>query len=196
MHIRMDINIPNSTVFGLIFLGNRLRVWQLRSVYWRLQAERCCEDTAMPVRFPSDMRLWISYSRYIVIFQIFYFACFVRHVFHKNCVDPWLLEHRTCPMCKMNILKALGIPVRLDYFPWHIGFCLNIPYVLSYNAVIYHVNSLIQTVMMTSIRTMSCQSRAHPPILWRGPVRSQWARTLWFWIQLSEQQACHTCTTR
>ncbi|XP_051559490.1 RING finger protein 150a [Myxocyprinus asiaticus] len=33
-----------------------------------------------------------------------------RHVFHKNCVDPWLLEHRTCPMCKMNILKALGIP--------------------------------------------------------------------------------------
>ncbi|XP_076004136.1 RING finger protein 150a [Genypterus blacodes] len=31
------------------------------------------------------------------------------HVFHKHCVDPWLLDHRTCPMCKMNILKALGI---------------------------------------------------------------------------------------
>lgn len=31
-----------------------------------------------------------------------------RHVFHKTCVDPWLLEHRTCPMCKMDILKAFG----------------------------------------------------------------------------------------
>ncbi|XP_050544845.1 E3 ubiquitin-protein ligase goliath-like [Daktulosphaira vitifoliae] len=31
-----------------------------------------------------------------------------RHEFHKSCVDPWLLEHRTCPMCKMDILKHYG----------------------------------------------------------------------------------------
>ncbi|KAJ8008542.1 hypothetical protein DPEC_G00105960 [Dallia pectoralis] len=37
-----------------------------------------------------------------------------RHLFHKNCVDPWLLDHRTCPMCKMNILKALGIALNAD----------------------------------------------------------------------------------
>lgn len=33
---------------------------------------------------------------------------FCRHEFHKGCIDPWLLEHRTCPMCKMNILKHYG----------------------------------------------------------------------------------------
>ncbi|XP_038063377.1 RING finger protein 150-like [Patiria miniata] len=31
-----------------------------------------------------------------------------KHYYHKYCVDQWLIEHRTCPMCKLNILKALG----------------------------------------------------------------------------------------
>uniref|UniRef100_A0A8C4QGS1 Ring finger protein 150 n=1 Tax=Eptatretus burgeri TaxID=7764 RepID=A0A8C4QGS1_EPTBU len=34
-----------------------------------------------------------------------------KHVFHKNCVDPWLVNHRTCPMCKLDILDTLGIKV-------------------------------------------------------------------------------------
>ncbi|KAB0385936.1 hypothetical protein FD755_000892, partial [Muntiacus reevesi] len=32
-----------------------------------------------------------------------------KHVFYKSCVDPWLSEHCTCTMCKLHILKALGI---------------------------------------------------------------------------------------
>ncbi|KAK4887654.1 hypothetical protein RN001_003925 [Aquatica leii] len=31
-----------------------------------------------------------------------------QHEFHKSCIDPWLLEHRTCPMCKMDILRHYG----------------------------------------------------------------------------------------
>ncbi|ETN64711.1 hypothetical protein AND_003537 [Anopheles darlingi] len=34
-----------------------------------------------------------------------------KHEFHKVCIDPWLLEHRTCPMCKMDILKHYGFVV-------------------------------------------------------------------------------------
>lgn len=38
-------------------------------------------------------------------------CCIFRHEFHKLCIDPWLLEHRTCPMCKMDILKHYGFVV-------------------------------------------------------------------------------------
>ncbi|CAK8684017.1 unnamed protein product [Clavelina lepadiformis] len=32
-----------------------------------------------------------------------------KHIFHKKCIDPWLQSKRTCPMCKVNVLKALGL---------------------------------------------------------------------------------------
>ncbi|CAH8668142.1 unnamed protein product [Dicrocoelium dendriticum] len=32
-----------------------------------------------------------------------------RHYFHKLCIDPWLLEQRSCPMCKLDILQAYGL---------------------------------------------------------------------------------------
>lgn len=41
----------------------------------------------------------------------FLVTSFSSHLFHKNCIDPWLLEHRTCPMCKCDILKVLGVEV-------------------------------------------------------------------------------------
>lgn len=30
-------------------------------------------------------------------------AC--KHEFHRQCVDPWLFEHHTCPLCKSDILE-------------------------------------------------------------------------------------------
>ncbi|UJR31223.1 hypothetical protein I4U23_018727 [Adineta vaga] len=31
------------------------------------------------------------------------------HSFHQNCVDPWLLNHRHCPLCNLDILAAYRI---------------------------------------------------------------------------------------
>ncbi|XP_022076862.1 E3 ubiquitin-protein ligase RNF128-like [Acanthochromis polyacanthus] len=36
------------------------------------------------------------------------------HIFHKACIEPWLLERRTCPMCKCDILKALGVEGEME----------------------------------------------------------------------------------
>ncbi|CAG5876864.1 unnamed protein product [Menidia menidia] len=34
------------------------------------------------------------------------------HEFHKDCVDPWLLQHRTCPLCMHNIMGSERQPQR------------------------------------------------------------------------------------
>ncbi|KAL5970064.1 hypothetical protein TSMEX_002262 [Taenia solium] len=31
------------------------------------------------------------------------------HMYHRACIDPWLLKHRSCPLCKQNILIACGL---------------------------------------------------------------------------------------
>ncbi|VDD82159.1 unnamed protein product [Mesocestoides corti] len=34
-----------------------------------------------------------------------------RHMYHRACIDPWLLKHRSCPLCKQNILISCGMSV-------------------------------------------------------------------------------------
>lgn len=71
-----------------------------------VQGHRSHPDAALPVSHKKTARVWLqSYSKNTPLGYDF------RHDFHKSCIDPWLLEHRTCPMCKMDILKYYGFVV-------------------------------------------------------------------------------------
>uniref|UniRef100_A0A8B9RNL5 RING-type E3 ubiquitin transferase n=1 Tax=Astyanax mexicanus TaxID=7994 RepID=A0A8B9RNL5_ASTMX len=46
------------------------------------------------------------------------------HEFHKECVDPWLLQHRTCPLCMHNIM---GKQHQIRYCPFKTqNICRNV----------------------------------------------------------------------
>ena len=31
------------------------------------------------------------------------------HVFHRKCIDHWLLTRRKCPLCNLNIIRHFGL---------------------------------------------------------------------------------------
>jgi len=39
--------------------------------------------------------------------QVRYLTC--GHPYHKKCIDPWLMEKGSCPQCKVDVLKQLGL---------------------------------------------------------------------------------------
>merc|ERR1739838_344860 len=39
--------------------------------------------------------------------QVRYLTC--GHPYHKKCIDPWLIEKGSCPQCKVDVLKQLGL---------------------------------------------------------------------------------------
>ncbi|XP_037087138.1 protein goliath-like, partial [Pollicipes pollicipes] len=71
---------------------SKIPVQTLKSGDEQLDECECCAVCLEPYRVAEQLRM---------------LPC--NHEFHKVCVDPWLLKNRTCPMCKMDILKYYGL---------------------------------------------------------------------------------------
>lgn len=77
----------------------------------KAEVKKAVSQLQLRVLRDGDRELEPSADRCAVCFDVYkpqdvirVLAC--RHVFHKPCIDPWLLAHRTCPMCKCDVLKT------------------------------------------------------------------------------------------
>ncbi|TGZ59824.1 hypothetical protein CRM22_008835 [Opisthorchis felineus] len=112
-------------VFGLLgFIGRRLhRAHMKRRCSRRLVAvtRKALKTLALRTLRPTDEEIVSGCDQCAVCIELYRVSDVVRilpcqHVFHKKCVDPWLLEHRSCPLCKLDILKSCGILLD-SFFP-------------------------------------------------------------------------------
>ncbi len=77
------------------------------------QAKRALATISTSVLRKDDLELRDFADSCAICIESYRVADVVRilpcgHRFHRSCIDQWLLEKRTCPMCKMDILKHCG----------------------------------------------------------------------------------------
>uniref|UniRef100_A0A286XHV5 Ring finger protein 133 n=1 Tax=Cavia porcellus TaxID=10141 RepID=A0A286XHV5_CAVPO len=103
-------------ILALWFTRNQNRRWQqlatnLKIVFGQLQV-RVLKEGDEELN-PSGDSCIICFEPYKPNDTIRILIC--KHIFHKNCIDPWILSHGTCPVCKFDIFKAFGIQVNSEY---------------------------------------------------------------------------------
>jgi len=114
--LAMFFAVSNAVLFYFLLYFLRGFFHELVSLCkkWRIKraAKKVVPNLAMRTIKSGDEELEsdfeacaICYEPYEVLDEIRTFPC--RHVFHKSCVDPWLLEKGSCPMCfKDVVLRA------------------------------------------------------------------------------------------
>ncbi|KAK6480210.1 E3 ubiquitin-protein ligase RNF128-like isoform X1 [Huso huso] len=110
--------VTAATVGYFIFYSARRlhtsRALNRRQKQLKADAKKAIGQLEVRTLKPGDKEIGADADSCAVCIEVYKLNDVVRiltcnHLFHKTCIDPWLLEHRTCPMCKCDILKALGI---------------------------------------------------------------------------------------
>ncbi|NIG59796.1 E3 ubiquitin-protein ligase [Pontoporia blainvillei] len=115
--------VTTATLAYFIFYHiQRLWVARIQSRRWQrltTDLKRACGQLQLRVLKEGDKEVSPNGDSCVVCFELYKPNDTVRiltckHFFHKNCIDPWILAHGTCPMCKCDILKALGVQVDVE----------------------------------------------------------------------------------
>ncbi|XP_007537347.1 E3 ubiquitin-protein ligase RNF133 [Erinaceus europaeus] len=115
--------VTTATLVYFIFYNIR-KLWLARIQNRRLlrlttNLKKAFEQLPLRVLKEGDEEIISNGDSCVVCFELYKPNDVVRiltckHFFHKICIDPWILAHGTCPMCKCDILKALGIEVDIE----------------------------------------------------------------------------------
>ncbi|KAK2500264.1 hypothetical protein MC885_018592 [Smutsia gigantea] len=115
--------VTNATLAYLIFYRiRRLQVARIQNSRWQrltTDLKKAFGQLLLRVLKEGDEEIGPNGESCIVCFELYKpndTVCILtcKHFFHKNCIDPWILAHGTCPVCKCDILKALGIQVDVE----------------------------------------------------------------------------------
>uniref|UniRef100_A0A671KZW0 Si:dkeyp-86f7.4 n=1 Tax=Sinocyclocheilus anshuiensis TaxID=1608454 RepID=A0A671KZW0_9TELE len=111
--------------FAFLFIKRMYRNQQLRKQ--EVQCSAAQKSVEFRVKFRnlthSDVSCVVCTDSFKHNEKVTVLPC--RHLYHKKCIEPWLLEHPTCPMCKFHILKykvSVARPAEPSSFR-HDGWC-------------------------------------------------------------------------
>ncbi|THD25319.1 RING finger protein [Fasciola hepatica] len=110
-------------ILGLVgYLIQRLRHMHNKrrcSRHLELATRKAMKKLPLRTLRPSDIEVSSGYDQCAVCIELYKASDVIRilpcrHFYHKKCIDPWLLEQRSCPLCKLDILKSCGIMLGLS----------------------------------------------------------------------------------
>lgn len=91
---RTQDSLQQQTLQAISQLATRKYQWQCRQAAFRDSASSCSSAPICAIcleEFSEGQELRII-------------SC--SHEFHRECVDPWLQQHHTCPLCMFNIIEG------------------------------------------------------------------------------------------